>query len=76
MTVRTPAERADAINELRLELVRMARIDPGLVIAMVLDGLIEMASAGAGLGNATLQDMAKERFYGRVVRELLDRRRW
>lgn len=76
MTVRTPSERANAINELRLELVRMASIDPGLVIAVVLDGVIEMASAGAGLGNTTLQDMAKERFYGRAIRELLDRRPW
>lgn len=69
-------DREVRIRELRGELARMAAIDPGLVLAALVDALIEAVTAASVMGNRHLLDIAKEQFYGRLIRELSDRRPW
>jgi hypothetical protein len=69
--------RNENIERSRRQLVAMARQDPGLVLAVILDHLIELASGGGSLlPNRVMQEMVKERFYARLLADLLPRRPW
>lgn len=69
-------EREQRLRAMKAELIRMTTVDPGLVLAALVDALIEAVTAAAVMGNRHLQDVARERFYSRLLLALRDLRRW